>query len=855
MSYARPPERARLPLLQRLLACVAALLLAGAAHAQATYAPDSSAAVAAAYPWIDIAALGDTKSLNDEAVSVAIDIGFAFTFGTQAYDKVKIASNGQLQFDAASAGGTNSALPLTGAGGEPNIDAVMAPLWDDLNPDNDGRYIRHVTLGRAPNRVFVVSWIALPYWCRNDSPSDCNPAKSTTKNASATFQVQLHEAGHFVYRYQAVNGAGGTHTGGATFRNPQGASIGYELGDGDFVQYALRTASVPAGTTILWQRRLNLPGRFNAFDPGTPAGAIVGVVTTKVAGAPFDLAVVALDVSRTRVLTSFTGTVKVELLDARDNTGALDAATGCRASWVAMAGAPVRTLDFASADQGRKVIGLTEADAWRDGRVRISHPATGTATVMGCSTDNFAIRPAGFDQAAARDADAQAAGTARALSNTAASGGVVHKAGRPFTVSARAVNAAGAVTARYDGTPLALLTPCAGTACAGTPGSLSLTTAAVAGLIVDDAATYSETGAFDLQLADDRFASVDAGDGSSAAERTVVSPKFGVGRFVPDHFVLEPLVAPLLRTFGSAGCAARSFTYIGQPFGWATAPQAIVSATAADGSVTSNYAGALWKLTGAATPPLAQAWAASPALAATTAAPSITGNGDGTGVIAASAADSLAFVRAGAPMAPFTADIALTWRVTDASESAVPGNGTIGTPAPLLFGSIPFDAGAAFRYGMLKLASAYGSELNALPVPVQALWWNGQSFVANAEDHCTGVPSAAVALANWQRNLAACDTSPAPGTLRLAAGRGFLTLRRPGAGHHGSADLTLQLGASAGTAQTCAASPGAPSAAAAAALGWLQGPWGGAAGYAANPTARASFGQYRSPVMHLREIY
>ncbi|HEX6362130.1 MAG TPA: DUF6701 domain-containing protein, partial [Albitalea sp.] len=371
-------------------------------------------------------------------------------------------------------------------------------------------------------------------------------------------------------------------------------------------------------------------------------------------------------------------------------------------------------------------------------------------------------------------------------------------------------------------------------------------------------ATYSEAGAFDLRLEDTRFASVDAGDGSTAAEMTIASLTASVGRFVPDRFVLAPLVTPVLRTFDTAACATRSFTYVGQPFRYASAPQATVAAVAADGSVTRHYAGALWKLAGAsveqAYTPLAPA---SPGLdTGGIVEPDVASHGDGTGTIGGAAADRLRFVRpTGAPLAPFDADIALAWRVTDRSEEAEPGNGTIDTPAPLVFASIAFDAGNAFRHGVLRLASAYGSELNPLPVGVEALAWNGQSFVVHAADHCTTLPTASVSFAQWQRQLAPCETGLAPGAVRLAAGRAFFALRRPGSGNAGSADLRLHLGASvAAGVQTCAA-PGPPVAALAADRPWLQGNWNGTTGFAADPTARASFGQYRSPLVYLREVH
>jgi hypothetical protein len=64
----------------------------------------------------------------------------------------------------------------------------------------------------------------------------------------------------------------------------------------------------------------------------------------------------------------------------------------------------------------------------------------------------------------------------------------------------------------------------------------------------------------------------------------------------------------------------------------------------------------------------------------------------------------------------------------------------------------------------------------------------------------------------------------------------------------------VQLGATA-AGQTCAAVGAAPTAAVAANLPWLQGKWSGAAAFDQNPLTRASFGQYRSPLIYQRESY
>lgn len=599
------------------------------------------------------------------------------------------------------------------------------------------------------------------------------------------------------------------------------------------------------------------PGGFNAFDSSTPANRITGFINTKIAAASFGLDVVVVDPAGSPsapVLTTFTGNVAIELLDAADNGGSLDAG-GCRASWNTIAGNSAVTLTFAAADAGRKTVSLTQANVWRDMRVRMTFTPPSGAAVVACSTDNFAVRPAAFASFAVSDGSWQIGGVARALGNVAAAGGNVHKAGRPFTVNAVAVDANGNVASNYNGAALPALGACAGTACAATLGSLTLTTTTTAGAI-SGTASYAEVGSFTLSLVDSSFAAVDAADGSSSTTLAFSSPVINVGRFVPDHFDLVAVATPRFATFGDATCAARSFTYLGQPFGYATVPRATVLARNAAGITTANYSGAMWKL---GTTGVTQAFAALPASATLDAAaappPSVASNGNGSGNVAAAASDRLRITRpASTPPAPFAADIALTWNAQDASEAAVTGNGTITTTTPLSFPTIAFDAGAEFRFGVLRLMPAYGSELVGLPVLAEAQYWDGQRMATNAADQCTAVPATSTAMANYQRQLAACKTAVAAAVPVLASGRTWLKLARPGNGNAGSVDLAVQLGSSA-AGRTCTVVGGSDTAAAAANLPWLQGKWNGAAAYDQNPTTRASFGQYRSPLIYLRESF
>src|SRR5882724_8805013 len=319
--------------------------------------------------------------------------------------------------------------------------------------------------------------------------------------------------------------------------------------------------------------------RFNVVDTG--ANGASGKIFTKVAGQNFSLDVVALT-GTGAIVTGFIGTVSVELVD---NSGG-GACTGLPN----IATLPNQT--FVALDNGRHAISpaMSVSNVYRNAVMRIT---SASPAVTSCSGDNFAIRPASFT-ISVTDFDWQTAGTTRVLNNSSTTGGNVHKAGQPFTITA---TASPNTVSLYNGNLTVKTLGCtsfagcaAGTLAPGTWGTgVSRNTST---------ATYSEAGSFNLELQDLDFASVDATDGSDY----IVSQAGGaiaVGRSVPDHFkfATTPLPStPQLQTFGSS-CSTRSFTYIGQSFWYVTLPSAQLQAVAADGStVTTNYRGSLFKL-------------------------------------------------------------------------------------------------------------------------------------------------------------------------------------------------------------------------------------------------------------------
>ncbi|MBI3044755.1 MAG: hypothetical protein HYY78_18210 [Betaproteobacteria bacterium] len=605
-------------------------------------------------------------------------------------------------------------------------------------------------------------------------------------------------------------------------------------------------------------------GRFNAYDTTTAAGAVTGFITTKVAGAAFNVDIIAIRNNRKDIDTAFTGTVRVELLDASDNSGAADAATGCRASW-----AVIQTIApdpaFVGGDNGRKTIAVTENNAWREARFRISDFPAGK--LVGCSTDAFAIRPDTLASFSVSDTDWQTAGTMRTL-NDPTFGTTTHKAGRPFSVRATAVNGAGtpATTTNYAGAPTASVTACAGAACTATFGTLTLATTFVAGQLASDIATYGEVGSFNLQLVDSAFAIIDAADGTpadcTATGRHVCSGTIAVGRFVPDHFA----VALNTPQFGTA-CGG-GFTYIGQSFSYTTAPQITVAAQDFSNNPTTLYTGGWWRITNTSVAPATQAGRYSAAagtldvtgLPATAADPVIVDAGSGSGTLTFGSGTGLLFGRT-TPVAPFDADISVAVNVIDADGVAYASN-PAGFGAATAGNGISFSAGKPMRFGRLVIRNANGSQLLPLPVLLETQYSNGTAFVTNASDNCTAIAASAaasnVAMSGFTGNLTdtpTCETALSGGGT-FSSGRKTFLLAAPGSGNNGSVNLTVNLGSAAALGTTCRSTGDASVADSGANLLFLRGNWTGGA-YDQNPGARATFGVYTGAeeVIFIRETF
>ena len=102
-----------------------------------------------------------TVSLFDDQYSPVINIGFPFTFYGNTYTQCLISSNNYVSFDIANANGyspwaINNAIPNAGM----PTNTIMCP-YQDINPGAGGT-IEYGTVGTAPNRIFVVRYLAVP---------------------------------------------------------------------------------------------------------------------------------------------------------------------------------------------------------------------------------------------------------------------------------------------------------------------------------------------------------------------------------------------------------------------------------------------------------------------------------------------------------------------------------------------------------------------------------------------------------------------------------------------------------------------------------------------------------------------
>ena len=591
-----------------------------------------------------------------------------------------------------------------------------------------------------------------------------------------------------------------------------GAMIGagtVSSGNGHFWSDVATEAVLQGLGACIGQAPPSAPGGFNAvdaWDVPQPQSASSGKLYSKIAGVAFDIDVIAFKSGGGGAVidTQFNGDVTVELLDAHDNSGVLDGTTHCRSSWSPFQSA---VLTFIQSDNGRKQMSLTQANAWKEVRVRMTH-VRGSQTTIACSTDNFAIRPAAFSNL------------------TANLGGPTLRAGHDFTLTATA-----SVGAGYNGTPY--VNP----SLVQDHHSATIAAGALAGSFPVGNGTTA-TGTFQYHdvgtikflanaVYDENFTAVDQlstpnpsplppddcvrGSSSNTLNSTgqygcnigLAALMGPFGRFYPDHFALAATLTP--------ACAAGGFTYMDDPhLGIALNLSAqslsnVVCTRYTDGygylgsfGIVGDDNGALVTVAGRFNPAL-------PAFQWSQGGYAVSGS-------------TYQFKRNTVPDGPYD---------LFALKASI-----VGEPDGVTFvggSSSALSNVTKLRFGRLRMSNTNGAAVLALPVPTAAQYWDGLGFVTNTLDGCSVLPAPTLTFYGQtsDNQLSTGETSASYANSPVLAGVSGLQLSAPGIDNYGYVDVGVDL----------------------ATLPWLRYNWDGVDqgtdGYLLddNPQSRATFGR------------
>ena len=466
-------------------------------------------------------------------------------------------------------------------------------------------------------------------------------------------------------------------------------------------------------------------------------------------------------------------------------------------------------------------------------------PPAGSGGFMTGSSQSYVVRPFGF-----AFTNIDAGGTPNPGSNTPA-GAIFAAAGSDFEVVLGAyrwvsgedsttpgIPDTGAditdngLTANYafatSITPVAPFEPASGTLGSVNNGAIAAGSF-TAGQATVSNLQYTEVGSTTLQADAANY----LGDGNAdiTGDSTHDGGSGVVGRFTPFDFSITLDNVPLL----TPGCSA-AFTYLDQPFNYATAPSVTITARNALANTTNNYDGAWWKLAD-----FSETYTNNGAplnvddtLAGHVAIDCSADTCDGA--FTTSFSGPLTFVRAGSETAPFGGLIDISFSISD-GEASYASN-------PFTVDDIDFSGGNnEQRWGMLAVGEEVGSELMILNVPLSAEYYDGAAYILNSDDNCTAFTLAThVDLSSMASGTQGGDqpmvigsgtTSVTSGNPTLVNGSAMFTFTAPGADNKGIVDIEADLTA--------------------ANMGMLLSDWDGDGNFDNHPAGRATFGIISRP--------
>ena len=163
---------------------------------------DSDEAGGPGYNWVEINATGTDVGTGDDSNWGSFDLGFVFNYYGNEYSSVRVCTNGWLSFTSSATNYSNDPIPTSE---QPN--ALLAPFWDDLNP-NDGGTIYYKQDG---NR-FIVEFDGVPHY---------------GGGGNETFQVIINADGTILYQYKIVGDGTGCTVGIENDAGTDGLQVAY----------------------------------------------------------------------------------------------------------------------------------------------------------------------------------------------------------------------------------------------------------------------------------------------------------------------------------------------------------------------------------------------------------------------------------------------------------------------------------------------------------------------------------------------------------------------------------------------------------------------------------------------------
>jgi MSHA biogenesis protein MshQ len=335
----------------------------------------------------------------------------------------------------------------------------------------------------------------------------------------------------------------------------------------------------------------------------------------------------------------------------------------------------------------------------------------------------------------------------------------------------------------------------------------------------------TEVGEFSLALRDvDYF------------DHSISSQSLSLGRFIPAYFQVTAEEPELLDTCTDV----TPFSYVGDAIGFDESnelqPAIRIEARNMQDQITENYADTFWRLASWDIPAQISysdnSYEPDNTLSANLDQQQLTQleveSYDGVGFYRIDNA-TVTYEKGVTSLAPFDPSLAIT--ISEAALTDSDGvcfrNSATDPCQPFTISDI---GGAKLRYGRARLTNAYGQETEDLPVPLQLEYYDGSSWVLNSDDNCSAYNAGDLQLTTTL-TTSASGAGVVTGGRPLVPMQGFVL---EAAGETGEVELLWQ---------------NLPQ--------WLQFDWQGDGTDLSNPTAVATFGQYRGNdrIIHWREVF